>query len=91
MDEEKENSDVAGSNSGELSKSLLNVSFCLEVCNLRPTRCTLNSCPCTSLAEAYPSVHKAGKFIYIYKTSLKVSLHLKQIKAKRTVRDQVGL
>ena len=87
MDEEKENSDVAGSNSGELSKSLLNVSF---LAWKSVTLGLLDVLPIHALALHLP--HLIQAFIklvnlYIFKTSLKVSLHLKQIKAKRTVRD----
>ena len=87
MDEEKENSDVAGSNSGELSKSLLNVSF------LAWKSVTLGLLEVLSIHALVLHLPKLiQEFIklvnlYIYKTSLKVSLYLKQIKAKRTVRD----
>ena len=87
MDEEKENSDVAGSNSGELSKSLLNVSF------LAWKSVTLGLLDVLSIHALVLHLPKLIQVfiklvnLYIFKTSLKVSLHLKQIKAKRTVRD----
>ena len=87
MDEEKENSDVAGSNSGELSKSLLNVSFLawksvtLGLLDVLSIHALVLHLP--KLIQAFIKLVN----LYIYKTSLKVSLHLKQIKAKRTVRD----